>query len=350
MEKIVLSLVLPVYNVERYIEKCLQSIVKQDLSQCEVVLVDDGSTDNSGNICDQYADAYKNFKVLHRTNRGLYQTRLDGAKLAVGQYVWFVDSDDWLMDCSIACLLNALDESGYPDVIMFGFCLSGEEKEKRNSTTNNGTCVKVDKKKAIYDLCTSESINSVWRKCFRRELISENEFLNEIDNFSFGEDTYITAAVFQKMQNIIFYNEDLYVYRKNPSSMTCKYNPDRLKDEEVSCHKLIELANMYEFSKELLPKINFRFLKELMFNVRCLIESDLCIEDKLLLIRNCMRDPFWGKLYEESDDTSLSNKEREIWRLLKLNGKKQEKKVKYIYWIHCIKKKIVNTIRLFYSM
>ena len=90
------SIIVPVYNVSMYVEKCLQALVGQSLNNMEIILVDDGSTDTSGQICDQYAEKYQNIKVIHCENNGLGMARNRGLEIASGEYVGFVDSDDFI--------------------------------------------------------------------------------------------------------------------------------------------------------------------------------------------------------------------------------------------------------------
>ena len=91
-----LSIIVPVYNVEMYLKRCVDSILKQDYDNMEIILVDDGSTDSSGVICDQYASNYKNVKVIHKKNGGLSDARNFGLDNCRGQYISFIDSDDWI--------------------------------------------------------------------------------------------------------------------------------------------------------------------------------------------------------------------------------------------------------------
>lgn len=340
MEKIMLSLVLPVYNVEKYIEKCLQSIIKQDLSQCEVVLVDDGSTDNSGNICDQYAEAYKNFKVLHRSNKGLYQTRLDGARVVRGEYIWFIDSDDWIMEDAIEKLFNILHETQYPDVVIFGFSVNGDAPDKKPDKKNSDLYTFVEKDKAIAAFCTGDEINAIWRKCIRRELIIDNENLPEMEHFSFGEDAYITAAIFQKMSRIVFCDTCLYSYRLNRFSMTRRYNPCRIFDEEISFKRSIGLCIECGLPEDVLRCIEFRGLRELMYIIRSIIESDLTWNEKVDQIKCNINLPFWNDILRKTPNSGLNRRETEIWKSVRSDHKIEVKRLYIIRLKYNIKRLI----------
>ena len=108
MKEALVSIIVPVFNVENYIEKCLNSIINQTYKNIEVILVDDGSTDNSGNICDVYSKKYNFIKVFHTKNGGVARARNIGLKNVTGKYITFVDSDDWIKEDYIMYLYSNL--------------------------------------------------------------------------------------------------------------------------------------------------------------------------------------------------------------------------------------------------
>lgn len=125
--KIKVSVVVPVYNVEKYLEECLESLIAQTLSDIEIILVDDGSTDSSGGICDQYANRCANVRVIHKVNGGLGSARNAGFDDAIGKYVYFIDSDDYL-DINALEVLYEEAEKNDLDILMFSAeCFSDEE-------------------------------------------------------------------------------------------------------------------------------------------------------------------------------------------------------------------------------
>lgn len=118
MDEIKVSVIVPVYNVEQYLEECVDSLVNQTLKGIEILLVDDGATDSSGDICDQYAREYKNIRVIHKANGGLGDARNVGFAEAVGKYIYFIDSDDYLDLDALEFLYNE-SEQNHLDVLMF---------------------------------------------------------------------------------------------------------------------------------------------------------------------------------------------------------------------------------------
>lgn len=113
----IFSIIVPVYNVERYLRKCIESILNQSFANFELLLVDDGSTDNSGRICDEYANGDSRIKVIHKVNEGVSIARNTGINMATGALVTFIDSDDWIED---DYLQTIFDEGGDSDILFFG--------------------------------------------------------------------------------------------------------------------------------------------------------------------------------------------------------------------------------------
>lgn len=120
VDEILLSIIIPVYNVENYLEKCVESVLSNRILS-EIILVDDGSTDLSSNICDSLADKYQRVSVLHKANGGLSSARNYGLKKAKGRYVAFMDSDDWLEQGAYDKLFNCVKED--IDILKFSYCL-----------------------------------------------------------------------------------------------------------------------------------------------------------------------------------------------------------------------------------
>ena len=114
-----ISVIIPVYNVEKYLSKCIESVLEQDFSDYEIILIDDGSTDTSGKLCDEYAENYSAIKVIHQQNKGLGGARNTGIEAAEGQYLLFVDSDDYIRD-NIMTFLYDTAVCNDSDIVAFG--------------------------------------------------------------------------------------------------------------------------------------------------------------------------------------------------------------------------------------
>lgn len=328
---------MPVYNVEQYIECCLESILTQNFDKYELVLVDDGSTDSSGKICDKYADKYSFIKVIHKCNEGLYQARIDGARVAEGDYIWFIDSDDWVAEEALKKLYHLICTGNYPDVIIFGYSINGEQPFLFSKLFDKGEYTFNDKYEIYAELCEFDSLNPVWRKCIKRSLIVENKMLYDIDSFSYGEDSFISSTVIDCADRIMFSKDLLYFYRVNNMSMTQVYNPKRLHDQEISVSRLFELACRWDRGDErLLIGVFNKGLNELLENIRRIVESKLTWSQKQGLIDDILSNTFW-RVFFEKKDVICYKQNKAIYMCLKMNSNFKNYAIRILYLMHMVK-------------
>lgn len=309
MDKIWLSIILPVYNVEKYIENCLVSILKQDCEGVEIILVDDGSPDNAGKICDYYKSRYEFIEVLHKPNMGLYQARVDGIKLASGEFLWFVDSDDWLMDDSIIKLKKLIEDSDHADMVIFGFCSNGNKKNAVVVPFETGL-YKGQKINTVREaLIKTSSINSVWRKCIKRKLVVDNPEIVDIDHYGFGEDAYLSSCFLDRAESVYVSNEVLYSYRNNHSSMTHRYNKTRYKQEKITIEKLEHFAGKWDPDGRLgfMEGIPHNIVGEWLGNLRILLMAEMDEEERMQLVEELLCDQYFVNAIQ------IDDKKFDIW-------------------------------------
>ncbi len=174
---VLLSFVIPVYNVETYLEECLDSILCQTTAACELVLVDDGATDSSGGICDRYAQRYPNVKVIHKENGGLSSARNAGLSAAEGRYVTFVDSDDRIFPDSVPALLDWIrtEEADLCFLRAAKLFPNGELSDLNEGIVRSELCGK-SREAAIEHLATRPKYpGCAWAKLFRRAFLAEHD-------------------------------------------------------------------------------------------------------------------------------------------------------------------------------
>ena len=215
-----ISVVVPVYNVEKYIKESIESLLKQSFSDFELILVDDGSTDKSASICDFYASKDSRIKVFHKQNGGVSSARNLGIEKSVGEWIAFVDSDDYVD----AKYLENLYKSAYScDLISCGFFVTNEFGEKMNSNVNpSGFFYQKD----IADVVNNDWIvTSPWAHLIKASLIKNNS-IKFYENRSMGEDTIFVLSCLDKADCIRNIPELLYYYRTTPNSLL---HPDERK-------------------------------------------------------------------------------------------------------------------------
>ena len=221
-----ISIIVPVYNVELYIHQCIDSILNQTYKDIEVLLVDDGSPDRCGEICDQYASIDSRVRVFHTENRGLSSARNLGLREAKGDYIGFVDSDDWIEPDMYEVLLVCL-EGANADVSTCGLWHEKGEKVvvmQHESAIHEG----VQSSIALID----EQINdAVWNKLYRRKLFQTISFPEE----SVFEDIIVTQQIMLQANKTINISDPKYHYRFREGSITKDYSIKNLIDYANAC-------------------------------------------------------------------------------------------------------------------
>lgn len=202
------SVTVPVYNTSRYLRKCLDSLAAQTLKEIEVILVDDGSTDNSGQICDRYAEQYPNFKVIHKSNDGSATARQAGLEAATGEYVIVCDSDDWVEPDMYERLYLAANESN-ADIAMCGFI--AEYPDGKSVPTQ--IWFKSMEWKAHMDELFGINYKVSWIRLIRRSLFTSNNISYE-PGINMGEDWLILYKLMLTKPKITQIDAKLYHYRK----------------------------------------------------------------------------------------------------------------------------------------
>ncbi len=199
-----LSVIVPIYNKAEYIEPCLESILEQDLESFEVIAVDDGSTDDSGKVCDEMARLYPNLKVMHVPNGGVTAARRIGVEHAKGEYVTFVDADDLMKPQALSVLLDAIRETGADEVVATYDTHYGEHI----TTKIVGT---IDAEWMIRQLMASTARFCVlWAVIFRRDKIIDCLYAPRV--IRSGEDILMQILFLLKRPKVVFIPDSVYVY------------------------------------------------------------------------------------------------------------------------------------------
>lgn len=202
-----ISIVIPVYNVEQYLKQCLDTIINQTYKNLEIILVDDGSTDNSGKICDEYALKDNRIKVIHKENGDLSSARNAGLDIATGDYIGFVDSDDYVKLDMFEKLYNVAVKTS-ADLVVCNWLRGYENVWIENKIFPEQ-----------YILNSNEALEKfngnmfVWNKLFKREIIDSIHFIE-----TYAEDVLFTFSALKKAHKIACINENQYYYRNNPNS------------------------------------------------------------------------------------------------------------------------------------
>lgn len=213
------SIVIPIYNVEKFLSKCIESVINQSYSNLEIILVDDGSADNSGVICDNYSKQDSRIKVIHKTNAGVSAARNAGIEAATGKYICFVDGDDYIMKDYVSYLLNLLISSNADislTTLMFdNFNNKQTKHEKVNVISGEDACEMI--------LCYKIPIG-VYCKMFNLAFIKEHN-IRFFESVFMGEGFNFNVLSFQNSAKIAVGNRKIYFYRRdNSTSATTNFS------------------------------------------------------------------------------------------------------------------------------
>lgn len=244
---ILISIIIPVYNVEKYLRSCLDSIIEQSYKNIEVILINDGSTDSSAKICDEYALKDFRIKVVHKKNEGVSSARNIGIEKATGEYISFVDSDDWTTPESYSILAEKISSANRPDIIRFN---AYKNNNVINPLSLSGLLIGKDlKEKFVYPMIGAEHFDGTfilgvpWLYCLKKELIDRYKLRFILYNRL--EDRLFNISALLRAESVLFITEVLYHYRTNDGSISNNYNPeywqreiDYLKALKYECIKL----------------------------------------------------------------------------------------------------------------
>ena len=234
------SVLVPVYNVEKYLEDCLQSVIGQTYKDFEVILADDGSTDSSPAICDSYAEKYPFIKVFHKPNEGLMATRRFALSKASGQWIVNLDSDDWLTADALEKLSNAVDEYK-PECIVYSIVKITSGKEEPFGTKYSDSPVLIENRQDFASIVLfNDQYNSLCRKAVLREKIGRD--YSQYYGNSFGEDLLQSLEIYGNCERFLIIPDALYRYRTNEASITNENNPDKFYVNFSVLEKEIEFA------------------------------------------------------------------------------------------------------------
>lgn len=239
MDAVEISVIIPVYNVEKYLYQCLKSISMQSFRNFEVILIDDGSTDGSPRICDEYVQRDDRFKVLHTANAGVAAARNRGLELCVGQYICFIDSDDYVENTYLQFLYERIHNSEYDFV---SCCANFVDEDgqfiKRNDYEKE---IEVIKDNILDCYMISNLIEDApWNKIYKREVFDKVRFVEGI----IYEDSEIIIRILKHCKMILFTRKYLYNYRIRKESILDYLDSDDRNKRFNS--KKMDLLKVYE--------------------------------------------------------------------------------------------------------
>lgn len=252
-----ISIIVPVYKVEAYLPKCIESIIHQTYHDLEIILVDDGSPDKCGEICDQYAQKDERIHVIHKENGGVARARNDGIEYASGDYISFIDSDDWIAENAYEILHQGLKQHDADCAV--GKCVTVIDKNgvltPKKSPDSPVRCETASE--AMKHVLLSGS--AVWNRLFKREVFQHVRF--PLDRVN--DDEVVALHAYAECQKIVFLNKDTYYYRIRQNSITTS----KFSIRNVDCYyNSVDNLNFIRQTKpELVPCAEYKYIKAMLY-------------------------------------------------------------------------------------
>ena len=339
MKKGVVTVVLPVYNVEKYLNRCIKSVVNQSYKNLEIILVDDGSPDGCPKLCDRWAQKDSRIKVVHKKNAGLGYARNTGIDNATGEYICFFDSDDYIALDAIEKAVK-LAKNSRADIVNFGFCYVDDGGM-------TGRCIIPQMPKSIYegkdvqniflpelispDIKKGFSSNlwmSAWTNVYSMEIILNNKwkFISEREIIS--EDIYSLLNLYKYVNKVAILSEALYFYCENGTSLTHTYRKDRFEKIKIFYDKCQLICEKMSYSDRVKKRLSYPYISNTIGALKMIVESDC--KDKREAFKNIILDDHLQNIVQ------IMNYERES-----LNRK---------ILLICMKKKWTNIVYLLITL
>lgn len=258
MNQPLISIIIPVYKVERFLPKCLDSIINQTYFNLDIILIDDGSPDNCGKICDEYASNDERITVIHRKNEGVVQARITGFEICKGEYIFFVDADDYISKDAIEILVKNALQYNADLVVASHYIENSNNVEIDKRTIHQGLYNKEEitdllKNKFLFDgtLGKSGFPLYLWGKLYKKDSLFSK--LENGKGISFAEDIITVFATIKEIKSMVVVKEPIYYYVSHDDQIT-KKKPEDLWPEFIKAWKKLKELDKSDLLKNQLPE------------------------------------------------------------------------------------------------
>lgn len=332
-----ISIIVPVYNAEKYLKKCIESILEQTYTNLEIILINDGSKDTSKIICDEFAKKDDRIVVIHKENEGVGRARNDGLDRATGKYIAFVDSDDYIEKNAIEILYNTLIEKKVD-------CVKGNYDIITSTGVNQNTELKLDKKyeddeikEFVYHLLSERVRSFLWLLLIKKEYIKDR-FNEELFLY---EDVNFYLSFLGNIRSIYVFSEVIYHYVITENSLSRDTNKMYSKIENLKLANIIlkETLSKYDFdSDENIKAFDTRIVNNIINYYYYIYKTNKNLKEIIESFENNKTEVNFQQMLENYDDNILSKKEKMFNKYL-INNKY------FRFWLLCKLKNILFIIK-----
>lgn len=338
MKNPLVSIIVPIYNTEKYIRECLDSLIQQSYSHIEIIAVDDGSTDNSLCLLKELSVKDSRLKVFSQPNQGVSAARNLALSKATGTYIMFVDADDWIDSSTTEKCLQAIGDA---DVCFFAYVREFSNRSlpkllfPQTQLFTGEACKQLQRRmigpvgQELVNPGMLDSLGTIWGKLYRKEILNDTEFI-DLKVIGTAEDSLYNCNVFRKVQKAVYINKTFYHYRKfNSGAETQKYKP-QLSQQWNKLFDYMKTIATDEISQKALHNRIALSIIGLGLN-ECLSPNTL--KEKTNKIAEIINQPHYRKAYKELDLTHFPIH----WKVFFFAAKHNMKRVLMLL-VLCIKK------------
>lgn len=290
------SVIVPVYNVEKHLDRCVESLVTQSYPNLEIILVDDGSTDQSSAMCDSWSCKDNRVSVIHKENAGAGMARNTGLAHASGRYVLFVDSDDYIQRTAVEkCLCEAGTTKA--DIVMFGrndVYADGKvipKPVKKDKMHFSGREVQTDILPGLFTYERGMG-TSVWGKLYNLELIQSNSIQFRSEREVLSEDACFNLNVLSLVSSVSLLPEQMYYYYKNDNSLSHSYKPGHQMRNDAFCQEALRLCQKFGYAAEVASRVKVRYHMYAISGMKRIVKSALDRKEKNEQMRRIFNNVF----------------------------------------------------------
>lgn len=317
MRKGVVSVVLPIYNVEKYLNRCVKSVVNQSYKNLEIILVDDGSPDNCPELCEDWAKKDSRIKVVHKENAGLGYARNTGIENATGEYICFFDSDDYIALDAIEKAYSCISENK-AEMVLFGFC-------NVDSSGKTKKCMIPKTKKKLYrqsevqsyvlpnliapDPKTGEKTNlwmSAWACMYSMEAIQREQWKFVSERQYISEDVYSLLFLYKGLQSVAILPEALYFYCENGTSLTHVYRQDRYDKNKFCYDACLNACEKLNYNQDIKDRLAFQYVSNIIGALKLIVTADCSKKEQKEFLKEIVTDNHFQAVVQKMNTSKES--------------------------------------------
>lgn len=313
MKNSIISVVIPIYNIQDYLERCIKSIVHQTYQDLEIILVDDGSTDNCPVICDQWGKKDHRIKVIHKQNAGLGMARNEGIEHATGEFICFFDGDDYIAEDLIekAYGMIMIEKA---DMVTFGY----------NRVSSSGTIKASVIPKVPYIVYTGDQIRNefipnmlspnpktgenqnLWMSAcsslYSMKFVQNNNWKFVSERKIISEDIYSLIFLYSTLNKVVILQEALYYYCENNSSLTHVYRSDRFDKNNYFYDSCLRACMQLELGEKICQRVSYPYLSNTIMALKLIKLSELKRKERMNAIKKVILDSHFQEVIAKKDN------------------------------------------------